>query len=218
MLGDPETALSVDPERAPRLKLASYASSRFITGAVAGLIAQRLLGFTSSDLGGLMIATLGAAFVAEGLDMLFASRHSPDPRTQHRCSGCCETLSPLFSRRSRCTRPPLRSSPRVHGVLALDGAALLHSRACCPATLRHVPAAATARRGFEASEHVVRRGSRRDAREERPVHSGTLKGRRHLLARYRRADGAFSGRCRSGRTSAVWFTTSARSGCPRACC
>ena len=65
--------LGPTPERAPRLKLASYASSRFITGAAAGLIAQRLLGFTSSELGGLMIATLGAAFVAEALDMFFAA-------------------------------------------------------------------------------------------------------------------------------------------------
>ena len=40
MLGDPELFARSDPERAPRLKLASYASSRFITGAAAGLVAQ----------------------------------------------------------------------------------------------------------------------------------------------------------------------------------
>ena len=71
----------------------------------------------------------------------------------------------------------------------MDGTAVLHSGACCPAALRHVPAAAAAGRGPEAGEHVVRRGSRRDAREERPVHGGTLEGRRHLRARHRRADG-----------------------------
>ena len=68
-VGRPELFCSIDPESAPRLKLASYASSRFITGAAAGLVAQALLGVTSSALGGLMIATLGAAFVAE------AARH-----------------------------------------------------------------------------------------------------------------------------------------------
>jgi putative nucleotidyltransferase with HDIG domain len=73
MLGDPEVLSRSDPKRAPRLKLASYASSRFLTGAAAGLVAQRLLGLTSSQFGGLMIATLGAAFVAEGLDVLFAA-------------------------------------------------------------------------------------------------------------------------------------------------
>lgn len=73
MLGDPEVFARSAPERAPRLKLASYASSRFITGAAAGLIAQRLLGLSSSDLRGLMIATLGAAIAAEGIDMLFGA-------------------------------------------------------------------------------------------------------------------------------------------------
>ena len=48
MLGDPELLTHSDPDRAPRLKLASYASSRFITGVAAGLIAQALLGTTSS--------------------------------------------------------------------------------------------------------------------------------------------------------------------------
>jgi putative nucleotidyltransferase with HDIG domain len=73
MLGDPEVLVRSDPERAPRLKLASYASSRFIAGAAAGLIAQALLGLSSSEIGGLMIATLGAAIAAEGLELLFAA-------------------------------------------------------------------------------------------------------------------------------------------------
>ena len=50
MLGDRDVLLRSTPESAPRLKLASYASSRFITGAVAGLVAQQLLGATSSEL------------------------------------------------------------------------------------------------------------------------------------------------------------------------
>jgi putative nucleotidyltransferase with HDIG domain len=73
MLGDREVWSRRNPDRSPRLKLASYGSSRFITGVMAGLVAQALVGRMPSELGGLMIATLGAAFVAEGLDMLFAA-------------------------------------------------------------------------------------------------------------------------------------------------
>ena len=40
MLGDPEILSRSDPARAPRLKLASYASSRFIDGVRRGLVAQ----------------------------------------------------------------------------------------------------------------------------------------------------------------------------------
>ena len=172
-----------DPDRAPRLKLASYASSRFITGAAAGFIAQGLLGITSSAFGGLMVTTLGAAFVAEGIDMLFAAFTA---RIRGRSiRGLLRTLTPLLAHVCPAVRPTVAVlALRIPG-LTLDGAALLHSSASGPKTLRDVSASATARRGSEASEYVVRRGARGDAREERPIHSGTLKGRRHLLARHR---------------------------------
>ena len=94
MLGDPEIFSRSDPDRAPRLKLASYASSRFITGAAAGLIAQDLVGVTSSQFGGLLVATLAAAFVAEILDMLFAAVTA---RIRGRSiRGVLRTLSPLL--------------------------------------------------------------------------------------------------------------------------
>ena len=73
MLGDPDLLARSDPERAPRLKLASYASSRFITGAAAGLVAQQFTDVTADEFGTLLIATLAAAFTAECLDMLFAA-------------------------------------------------------------------------------------------------------------------------------------------------
>ena len=73
MLGDPEVLSRSTPGRSPRLKLASYASSRFITGAAAGLIAQLLRGVMSADLAGLMVATLGAAIAAEAIDMFFGA-------------------------------------------------------------------------------------------------------------------------------------------------
>ena len=94
MLGDPELFARSDPDRAPRLKLASYASSRFITGAVAGLFAQRLVGVTPSQFGGLLVATLAAALVAELLDMCFASMTA---RIRGRSiRGVLRTLSPLL--------------------------------------------------------------------------------------------------------------------------
>lgn len=70
MLGDPELFAKADPQRAPRLKWASYTSSRFLTGAAAGLVAQWLKDSPASGFGGLLMATLVAALVAEGLDIM----------------------------------------------------------------------------------------------------------------------------------------------------
>ncbi len=95
MLGDRDVLSRSTPESAPRLKLASYASSRFITGAVAGLVAQRLLGVTSSDLGGLMIATLGSALVAEGLDMVFGAV-TARIRQRNTMLGVFRSVGPVF--------------------------------------------------------------------------------------------------------------------------
>src|SRR4051794_39751039 len=95
MLGDPEVFTRADPDRAPRLKLASYASSRFITGVAAGIMAQALIGVSSSDLGALTIATLGAAIVAEVLDMLFAAITSKI-RGRNTLRGVLKPLVPLL--------------------------------------------------------------------------------------------------------------------------
>jgi HD-GYP domain-containing protein (c-di-GMP phosphodiesterase class II) len=72
MLGDSELLSPRDADRAPRLKWATYTSTRFIIGAAAGLVAQAIIGATSSDFGGFLIATLVAAVVAESLDVLSA--------------------------------------------------------------------------------------------------------------------------------------------------
>ena len=73
MVGDPELFARRDPERAPRLKWATYTSTRFITGAVAGLVAAQVLTETNNRFGGLLAATLVAAIVAEGLDIVSAA-------------------------------------------------------------------------------------------------------------------------------------------------
>lgn len=94
MLGDPELFTHSDPTRAPRLKWASYTSSRFITGAVAGLIAQDLIDATSSKFGGLLVATLVAALIAEALDILSAGVTA---RLRGRSiRGVLRTLGPLL--------------------------------------------------------------------------------------------------------------------------
>ncbi len=71
MLGDPELMSRRDRDRAPRLKWATYTSTRFINGAVTGLAAQATIGEVSSTFGGLIAATLVGAFVGEILDLGF---------------------------------------------------------------------------------------------------------------------------------------------------
>lgn len=94
MLGDPELFGPSDPERAPRLKWATYTSTRFITGAVAGLVAEQVLAATNKGFGGLLTATLVAALVAEVLDMASAAGTS---RVRGRSMGpVIRTLGPIL--------------------------------------------------------------------------------------------------------------------------
>ena len=72
MLGDPELPSRSDPSRAPRLKWATYTSSRFMIGAATGLAAQVARDLISSDVGGVIAATLVAVVVSELLDVAFA--------------------------------------------------------------------------------------------------------------------------------------------------
>ena len=69
MLGDPELFRRGDPARAPRLKWANYTAAGFITGAVAGLTAQSLIG---PSIGAIVAATFAAMAAAEASDFLFA--------------------------------------------------------------------------------------------------------------------------------------------------
>ncbi len=72
MLGDPELMSRRDPHRAPRLKWATYTSTRFIGGAATGLAAQATIEFVSSEFGGLIAATLVGAVIIELLEVAFA--------------------------------------------------------------------------------------------------------------------------------------------------
>src|SRR3990172_7798030 len=71
MLGDPELIAGRDADRAPRLKWATYTSTRFISGAAMGFAAQATLGLVPSEFGELIAATLVGAVIGEALDVFF---------------------------------------------------------------------------------------------------------------------------------------------------
>jgi HD-GYP domain-containing protein (c-di-GMP phosphodiesterase class II) len=71
MLGDPELIAPRNPDRAPRLKWATYSSTRFIGGAVTGLAANAVTGVVPSQFGGLIAATLVGAVVGEITGIFF---------------------------------------------------------------------------------------------------------------------------------------------------
>jgi putative nucleotidyltransferase with HDIG domain len=73
MLGDPELLSRGDRDRAPRLKWATYTSTRFIGGAATGLAAQITLGVIPTEFGGLIAATLVGALIGEILEVTFAA-------------------------------------------------------------------------------------------------------------------------------------------------
>jgi hypothetical protein len=72
MLGDPELTTRGDRDRAPRLKWATYTSTRFIGGAATGLAAQITADLVPSEFGALIAATLVGALVGEILEVAFA--------------------------------------------------------------------------------------------------------------------------------------------------
>ncbi len=73
MLGDPELISRRDRDRAPRLKWATYTSTRLISGAAMGLAAQATLAAIPSEFGGLVAASIVGAVIGESLDVLFAA-------------------------------------------------------------------------------------------------------------------------------------------------
>jgi putative nucleotidyltransferase with HDIG domain len=73
MLGDPELLTRRDPERAPRLKWATYTSTRFLSGVCMGFAAEAVTHAVPSEFGGLVAASLIAAVAGEAIDLLFAA-------------------------------------------------------------------------------------------------------------------------------------------------
>jgi HD domain len=72
MLGDPELLTRGSPGRAPRLKWATYTSTRFIGGALTGLAAQTVIELVPSTFGGLVAATFVGTLVSEATEIAFA--------------------------------------------------------------------------------------------------------------------------------------------------
>jgi putative nucleotidyltransferase with HDIG domain len=73
MLGDPELLSRRDPERAPRLKWATYTSTRFLSGVCMGFAAQAAIRAVPSEFGGIVAASLIAAVAGEAIDLFFAA-------------------------------------------------------------------------------------------------------------------------------------------------
>jgi putative nucleotidyltransferase with HDIG domain len=71
LLLDPGLLRRAEPGESPRLRWAAYSCSSFITGVVAGLVAEQLVGAYS--LGAIVAATFAAMGIAEGLDFGFAA-------------------------------------------------------------------------------------------------------------------------------------------------
>jgi hypothetical protein len=72
MLGDTELTSRGAPGRSPRLKWATYTSTRFINGAVIGLAAQATIALIPTTFGGVIAATLVGAIIGETVDLAFA--------------------------------------------------------------------------------------------------------------------------------------------------
>jgi len=73
MLGDPELVSRRDPDRAPRLKWATYTSTRFLSGVCMGFAAQAVIHLVPSEFGGIFAASLIAAVAGEAIDTFFAA-------------------------------------------------------------------------------------------------------------------------------------------------
>jgi putative nucleotidyltransferase with HDIG domain len=73
MLGDPELISRGNRDRAPRLKWATYTSTRFVSGAIVGFTAQATLDLVPSEFGSLVAASLISAVMGEMLDVFFAA-------------------------------------------------------------------------------------------------------------------------------------------------
>jgi putative nucleotidyltransferase with HDIG domain len=71
MLGDPELVARDEGGRAPRLKWATYTSTRFIGGAVTGVVAAAAGGLVPSTFGAAVFATLVAALAGALVDVGF---------------------------------------------------------------------------------------------------------------------------------------------------
>jgi hypothetical protein len=102
MLGDPELVSRRNPDRAPRLKWATYTSTRFISGALIGLAAQATIVLVPSTFGGLIAATLVGAIVSEIVEIAFvlitvAVRGKPIGETARTLAPLPVLVPPLYA-------------------------------------------------------------------------------------------------------------------------
>lgn len=89
MLGEPELFTRGAGARAPRLKWATYTSTRFLVGAAMGFVASAVLPMVPSTLGSLFAATLAGALVGETLEVAVAITTGVvrgQPKSEHKAT------------------------------------------------------------------------------------------------------------------------------------
>jgi putative nucleotidyltransferase with HDIG domain len=72
-LGDAELFEGSTRGRSPYLKCVTYMSTRFMSGAAMGAVAQAIQHKISGDVAGIIVATLAASVIGEALEVAFAS-------------------------------------------------------------------------------------------------------------------------------------------------
>ena len=215
MLGDAEVLSRSDPLRAPRLKLASYASSRFVEGAAAGIVAQSLLGHTTSEFGGLLVATFAAAVVAEVIDVIFVAIVGRIRRTRTSPTSLLKTVGSML----------LTTVPLYAPTVAILALAYIEFSPWT-ALLFFIPALAAQRLlGMYEQQRQLAEELKRANMSFAEALVATLEKSDQYTAGHSKAvaitpatsPSGWASRptSRSGRTSAAWCTTSERSGFPR---
>ena len=93
MLGDPEVLSRSDPDARPAPQARELCELSVPDGAAAGLIAQSLLGHTSSEFGGLLVATLAAARRRGSYRRLLCGHRRSHPHEHERACEACSRPS-----------------------------------------------------------------------------------------------------------------------------
>ena len=93
MLGDPELMANRNSPRAPRLKWATYTSTRFIGGVVTGFVALAAAAAVPTSFGAIVLATLAAALTGAVVDLGFAMLTAKI--RGHRALDVARTFAPL---------------------------------------------------------------------------------------------------------------------------
>ncbi len=195
MLGDPELT-SRRRDRAPRLKWATYTSTRFISGAITGLAAQAVITIVPSTLGGFIAATLVGALISEMLEVVFgvitaAVRGGSAADTARTVTPLLVLVPPLYAPFvALLAFMYVEVSPWTLALFLVPATAAQRLYGLYQEERRLASDLSTANADARARQSPVRCRAHRDPRRSRSVHGRPLRCSRHLLPRRRCAHGA----------------------------